>query len=470
MRGFCNGQLHVLREAFTMAEYRRESDVGRKEFLRRTGALGIAGASVLGFPLLETREVGAAPVPPAKDVIAAGGGATVKVGHVDSFSGVYAAAGESQHTGLQAAFDIAMKKNNRVKYQLIRGDDASKPATGVNEEKRLVLQEKVDLTTGGLSSAVGLAVSATAQELGVLFIAIGTHDTNITGAKVNRVCFRTTCSLQMLANATCPSLLKYGKKWYFVVADYAFGTDGRDRFKKILLAHGGQVMGEDLHPLGATEYSSYMTKASNTDADVMVFCNYGPDTQNSAKAFVDKGLHKRMKVGGILCGNEVAVGMPTDDLVGSLWGYIWGPDAGGTRTKFIYDQIAPRAKDFPPNWRQYLGFITGEVIVNRLNAAGTTDTEKLVKAIEGYQYDCGKKQPAVLRACDHEAVQETYAGIILPKSKRKSEQEYFAIHDTVGGAFAAGSCSTADSAAAHKIISTQNIPTREGYTAVNVKA
>ncbi|MBV8424706.1 MAG: ABC transporter substrate-binding protein [Candidatus Eremiobacteraeota bacterium] len=453
-----------------MPEMRRETDVARSEFLRRTGALGIAGAAALGFPLLETRSVDAEALPPPKDVIAAGGGATIKIGHVDSFSGVYAAAGESQQTGLEAALENAMKKNNRIKYVLVRGDDASKPATGVNEEKRLVLQEKVDVTTGGLSSAVGLAVSATAQELGTLFIAIGTHDTNITGAKVNRACFRTTASLQMLANATCPSLLKYGKKWYFIVADYAFGTDGRDRFKKILLAHGGQVMGEDLHPLGATEYSSYMTKASNTEADVMVFCNYGPDTQNSVNAFVRQGLHKRMKAGGILCGNEVAVGMPTEEIAGSLWGYIWGPDAGGARTKYIYDQIAPRAKSFPPNWRQYLGYITGEVIVDRLNAAGTTDTEKLVKAIEGYKYDCGKTQPAVLRECDHQAVQETYAGIILPKSKRRSEQEYFAIHDRVGGEFAAGSCSNPDSEAAHKIISSQRIPTREGYTPVTLKA
>src|SRR5579872_6959991 len=134
-----------------MSEFRRETDVARAEFLRRTGALGIAGAAALGYPLLETRDVNAAPLPPAKEVIAAGGGATIKIVHVDSFSGVYAAAGESQQTGLEAALDLAMKKNNRIKYVLVRGDDASKPATGVNEAKRLTLQEKVDVLCGGLS-------------------------------------------------------------------------------------------------------------------------------------------------------------------------------------------------------------------------------------------------------------------------------------------------------------------------------
>ena len=81
----------------------RDTSVDRREFLRRTGALGIAGASALGFPLLETRAAGAAPLLPPRDVIAAGGGATIKIGHLDGFSGVYAAASQSQQHGMEVA-------------------------------------------------------------------------------------------------------------------------------------------------------------------------------------------------------------------------------------------------------------------------------------------------------------------------------------------------------------------------------
>ena len=98
-----------------------EREVSRSEFLRRTGALGVAGASVLGFPLLENRPAGAAPLAPAKDVIAAGGGATVKIGHIDGFSGVYAAASESQQVGLALAIAEANKKNSRVQFTILRG-------------------------------------------------------------------------------------------------------------------------------------------------------------------------------------------------------------------------------------------------------------------------------------------------------------------------------------------------------------
>lgn len=441
----------------------------RKEFLRRTGALGVAGAAALGFPLLETRAAGSAPLLPPRDIIAAGGGATVKIGHIDGFSGVYAAASASQQLGLEVALDQAMKKNSRIKYEIVKGDDASAPATGSTEARRLAQQEKVDVLTGCLSSGVGLAVSAVAEQLGIFFLAIGTHDTNITGAGAHHVTFRQTCSNAMLANAVGPALIKFGKKWYFVTADYAFGNDAEARLQKILLAQGGQVVANDKHQLGQTDFSSMMTKARNTDANVMVFCNYGPDTQNALKAAVQLGINKKMKFGGILCGNDVAVGLPVDDIVGSTWGYVWGPEAGGVRTAAIYAALKARSKDV--DWRQYLGFMAGENLVNRMNAAGTTDTAKLISAFEGYQYDAGKKQPAYFRACDHQAVQQTYAGTIVEKSKRRSENEYFVISSTVGGDYAAESCSTPDATAATKVFQTETpIAGREGYTAVNLKS
>jgi branched-chain amino acid transport system substrate-binding protein len=441
----------------------------RREFLRRTGALGIAGAAALGFPLLETRVAGSAPLAPARDVIAAGGGATIKIGHLDGFSGVYASASASQQLGLEVAVEAAMKKNSRIKYEIIKGDDASLPATGSNEARRLVTQAKVDVLAGCLSSGVGLAVSNVAESLGTFFLAMGTHDTNITGQGAHHVTFRQTCSNAMLANAVGPALVGFGKNWYFITADYAFGNDAQARLQKILLAHGGTVVANDKVPLGQLDFSSTMTKARGTNADVMVFCNYGPDTINAVKAAVQLGLNKKMKFGGILSGNDVAVGLPVDDIIGSTWGYVWGPEAGGPRTAEIYHAL--KAKSPNVDWRQYLGLISGESLINRLNAAGTTDTSKLVAAFEGYKYDAGKQQEAYFRKCDHQAVQQTYAGTIVEKSRRKAENEYFVITRTESGDSAVDSCDAVDSAAATKVFATETpIPAREGYTPVDLKS
>ncbi len=446
-------------------------DTDRGEFLRRTGALGIAGAAALGYPLLETRAAGSAPLLPPRDTIAAGGGATVKIGHIDGFSGVYASASQSQQIGMEVAVEQAMKKNSRIKYVIVKGDDANAPATGTTEARRLISQEKVDILAGCLSSGVGLAVSNTCQELGMFFLAIGTHDTNITGPLAHEVTFRQTCSNAMLANAVGPELIKHGKKWYFITADYAFGNDAQARLQKILLAQGGQVVQNDKHALGAIDFSSYMTKARNTDANVMVFCNYGPDTQNAVKAAVQLGLNKKMHFGGILCGNDVAVDLPVDDIVGSNWGYVWGPEAGGTRTAAIYKALKAASPSKNVDWRMYLGMMAGENMINRMNAAGTTDPSKIIKAFEGYHYDAGKKQGAYFRECDHQAVQQTYSGTIVDKSKRKSAGEYFVISSTVGGEYAAESCAAPDAVKANGIFKSETpIPNRAGYTPLNLKA
>ena len=173
-----------------------------------------------------------------------------------------------------------------------------------------------------------------------------------------------------------------------------------------------------------------------------------------------------MAFGGILSGNDVAVGMPVDDIVGSIWGYVWGPEAGGDAMS-VYKALKPGVAAV--DWRQYLGFMAGENIVNRLNAAGTTDTYKLIAAFENFHYDAAKKQGAYFRKCDHQAIQQTYAGVIVPKSKRRTEGEYFEIVATVGGEYAAESCANPDNAAAEKIITSEKVGPREGYTPIPTK-
>lgn len=419
----------------------------RRSFLGAAAALGAAGAFA---PLARAQAV--RPV--------------VRLGYLDSLSGPFAVGGIPQLNGARLALDDANRRG-RTRYELVVADDATKPAVGTIEARRLVENEKVDVLLGGASSAVGNAVSAYAQNAGVLFVAVGTHDTAMTGARANRVCFRQTCSLAMLSTALGAELVRRARRWYFLVADYAFGTDARDRLKTILLAHGGTVAGMDLHPLGTSDFSPFMIKARNTDADAFLLLNGGTDTQNAATAFVQFGLHKRMLAAGVTGENELAAGFPSEELAGSLWGYVWGPDAGG-RAASLHRRFVAAAKGFPPNWRQYLGYMAVANAIDRIEASGTTDTETLVRAFENYHYDAAKGQPAYFRACDHQAVQETFCAEMLPRAKRRNPDEYFRIASADGGDFAAGPCSDADSVKAAAIIGGQKIPVRESYTAVKL--
>ncbi|HMD03425.1 MAG TPA: hypothetical protein VKG44_10730, partial [Candidatus Baltobacteraceae bacterium] len=144
-------------------------------------------------------------------------------------------------------------------------------------------------------------------------------------------------------------------------------------------------------------------------------------------------------------------------------------EADGGGSVELYNKLKAVAKGFPANWRQYLGYVSGQQLVDRLNAAGTTDTGAIVRAFEGHRFDGYKKQGCYWRACDHQNVQESYAGVIVAKAKRRNPDDFFAIGSAVGGEFAAESCANPDSAKATAIFNSQTIPARTGYAAVSLK-
>jgi branched-chain amino acid transport system substrate-binding protein len=134
----------------------------RKKFLAAAGATTAA----LGAP---------------RFTLAAGPAATVTVGFLDSFSGIFSDLGAVHRAGGLLALEDANRRG-RVKYQFVFGDDGSKPAIATTEAQRLIGQEKVDVLCGGTSSANGLALGEVALRNGIFNLLIGPQDSSITGA------------------------------------------------------------------------------------------------------------------------------------------------------------------------------------------------------------------------------------------------------------------------------------------------
>ena len=351
-------------------------------------------------------------------MIAAGGGATIKIGHVDSFSGVYAAASASQQHGMEVAAAEVMRKNNRIKYEILKGDDAAKPATGTTEAKRLMSQEKVDLLTGCLSSAsVSPSPRPRRREQHALFLAVGTHDTNITGPKAHRVTFRQTCSNAMLANAVgpaCSSTARSGiSSWRTTRSEPTRTTASRRSCSRT----AAKTVGEDLHPLGQTDYSSYLTKARNSDANVFVFCNYGPDTQNATKAAVQLGIKRR-------CCSAASCAVTTwrSACLSTTWSARCGATSGARKRAATASQVYNALKPGVKRGRLApIPRLHGNQEHRRTGSTrpGRPTTEKLVEAFEDYHYDAAKKSGAYFRKCDHQAIQQTYVGVIVASNNKR---------------------------------------------------
>jgi len=390
-------------------------------------------------------------------------GATVKIGYIDSFSGPLADIGQHQRKGMQVAVD-ELNRRGGVRYELVPADDASKPATGVNEARRLFTQENIDVLMTGTSSAVTLAIGPLAEQTGIFTLAIGPQDTSITGEKAQRVVYRFAPNVEMQVRAVASRLLAQGKKWYFVVNDFAYGKDCYARLSSRLKAAGGTEIGSDLLPLGTNDYSATLTKVRNSDADVLAMCLGGFDGAKTAKQFVDFGLHKRMKLGGVTGSMEDYYwkAVPVDELAGSSFAVNWAPSVSDS-SRALAAKLKAAIGDSPSS-RYYFPYVCMMQLAERMHAAGTTKADALVAAFSDHRFNAYRSGTAWWRGCDHQCVQDMYCGSVLSTKAREKADFMFEIVADVHGLDAAGACDAADSAAATAAFNAQQIPNRENYT------
>jgi branched-chain amino acid transport system substrate-binding protein len=72
-----------------------------------------------------------------------------------------------------------------------------------------------------------------------------------------------------------------GKDWYFVTVDYALGKGIEAEATNYIEKHGGKVMGSSKHPLGTSDFASFLLQAQNSKAKVIGLANAGGDTINA---------------------------------------------------------------------------------------------------------------------------------------------------------------------------------------------
>ena len=193
-----------------------ERGLTRREALKRAGLL--AGAALVGGPTLAGCGIG------LEDQASAGSGgskkkAPVLLGIVDSRSGSFAASGASQIAGAQLAVDELNEAGGILggrRIEIRIRDDATKADIGARGARELVQQENVDVVVGGVSSAVGLAVSEACSQLGCPLVLTGTHDDTITGKSAHRTTFRVAAESIMIARVVVgPLMKKTGNRWFF---------------------------------------------------------------------------------------------------------------------------------------------------------------------------------------------------------------------------------------------------------------
>lgn len=314
----------------------------------------------------------------------------IKIGIIDPQTGPYAGIGKGEFDGAQLAIEQLNAKGGILgrPLQLFMEDGAGNPGVAVQKAHKLIDRENVSFLTGGVSSAVALSLSQTANERKIIYIDSGGHTDAVTGSDCKWGTFRTCMSTWMLASGNSKAIFdKLGKNWYFITPDYAFGHSIQAAYAKQLAKYGGKVLGNELAPLGTTDFSALLIKAKAAKPDVLMLLPAGDDLVNVIKQSVQFGLDKQMHIAGGLMELEVVRALPNSARVG-LWTFEWywnQPGVPADTKKHIDEFVATYRKKFAdtPSARSWFGLASVYAMALGIEKAKTLELPKVARAIEG---------------------------------------------------------------------------------------
>jgi len=242
----------------------------------------------------------------------------------------------------------------------------------------------------------------------------------------------------MDASAIATTLIeKFGKKWYFLTPDYAYGHSVQAGFEKILKAAGGTSAGS-LVPLGTPDYSSYLIQAKAYGPQVLINVMGGGDQVASLKQFVQFGLDKQMAVGGALFELESIRAVPDGARVG-WWTMEWWWDQPGVPHVTEFNAAIKKITGAAATARNWFGYASIQTLALVANQEKTLDAPKLAHALSGFKLPPEVAlQPTApeYRAGDHELMSTVFVGEAHPP--QVDPDNMFTIRNPVSGEKAAG--------------------------------
>src|SRR6478752_3783239 len=293
-----------------MSRIQNPGAMSRRKLLQ-TGA-GLAGGALLPSALTPPA-FAVGDHPPVGTWPAGSSGDSVFIGIAVPRTGTYAVQGEDELKGWQLAIEhinsghelikkISPKTKKGVLGKEVKfgaADSAAKPNEAVQAQQRFITENKAVLMTGSTSSAVAVALNKLAQREKVLYVTgiSGSNDT--TGKDCVRYGFRQNFYGETAANAIGPVLVKQfgkNKKAAYMTPDYTYGHTVTKSMQDLTKDAGWTTVTNQVSPLGAPDYSSYLLNVANSGADLLINVNWGHDAVLSIQQAKQFGVLDKMKL------------------------------------------------------------------------------------------------------------------------------------------------------------------------------
>ena len=320
---------------------------------------------------------------------AAGASAADKVviGDIDDMSGPYAdVAGAG---GVEAAKMAIADFGGSVLGQpieFISFDHQNKPDLGAQKTREWADQNGMTMLLGGSNTGVNLAMNAVIKEKKVPFFSIGAAGASLTGKDCTPYTVHYGYDTTALGNGTAKTILSQGgKSWFFLTADYAFGTQLQNAAGDVVKAGGGTVVGAVRVPLGTSDFASYLLQAQGSGAQVIGFANAGADFSNSLKAATEFGVTKTMKPAALLVFLTDVNAIGLENAQGLYLTTAWYWDLNDRSREFAKKFFAKVNRE--PTFPQAAYYSATLTYLNAVKAAGSTDPDKVMAKLRETKID-----------------------------------------------------------------------------------
>jgi branched-chain amino acid transport system substrate-binding protein len=361
----------------------------------------------------------------------------VVIGDIDDMSGLYAdVIGQG---GVEAA-KMAIEDfggtvlGNKIEFMVT--DHQNKPDIGAQKFREWADRDGLTMVLGGSNTGVSIAMATIAKEKKTPFFAIGAAGASLTGKDCTPYTVHYAYDTTALGNGTATTMVKQGgKSWFFLTADYAFGTQLQEAAAKVVEANGGKVIGAVRVPLSASDFSSFLLQAQSSGAQVLGLANAGNDFTNSLKAFDEFGLSKTMKPAALLAfiSDIHALGLKTAQGLYLTTGWYWDHN---DKTRAFAKRYYEKTKR-EPTMNQAAYYSATLTYLNAVKAANSTDPDKVMAELHKATIDDMFTTGGKIRS-DGLMEHEMYIMQVKKPEESKYPWDYYRLVQTMSGELAFG--------------------------------
>ena len=334
----------------------------------------------------------------------------VKVGLVSSKSGVFAEQGEEVMRAVKFAIEEANSKGgvDGRKVEVQEGDDESTPDAGRRVAEKMA-RDGHNLLIGAVPSSISLAIAQNLDRWDAAYFIQASKSDKLTGDTCKPRSFRTNHSDAMdiaMINEWAKKIK--GNTFAVIAADYVWGRDSGESFKKAMEAQGKKVPLTLYVPMGTKDFSPYIAQLKAANVDGIWVAEVGRD----AMAFVKQAGEFNLIPNTPLIGHALISNFIINATGKNLEGV---PGNSG----YAADLNNPRNKEFVAAWKAKFNrmptdaegqaYNGAQVMFDGVRLAKSVKPEDVSKALRGAELNTiyGK---VTMRAAGNQLMLPNYVG------------------------------------------------------------